>query len=80
MLFLFVLYSRVFTKHTENIIFLFFEKDHSLIFYLKRYIMFSGKQKTLLIIQEIPYYSIIYFGDTIFSEHLEKKTVVFGAV
>ena len=42
--------------------------------------MFSGKQKTFLIIQEIPYYSIIYFGDTIFSEHLEKKTVVFGAV
>ena len=64
----------LFLPSTQKIsyIYVFFEKDHSFIFYLKRNIMFSGKRKTFLIIQEISYYSVICFGDTIFSEHLEK--------
>ena len=65
-------YTPVFLPNTQKIsyFYVFFEKDHSFVFYFS----FSEKRKAFLIIQEIPYYSIIYFGDTIFSEHLEKKT------
>ena len=73
----------IFSKHLKKIsyFYVFFEKDH-LSFSAERIrSYFPGKKiSSFLMIQEGSYASIICFGKTIFSEHLEKENMVFSVV
>ena len=73
----------LFRTFEENIIFpcIFFEKDHLFFFHLKNKIIFSGKRS--IIFPDNTTWIIFqcnFIGKTIFSEHLEKKNLVFFAV
>ena len=73
----------IFSKHLKKIsyFYVFFEKDH-LSFSTERVRSYFPGKKLLsfLMIQEVSYSSIIFFGKTIFSEHLEKENMVFSVV
>ena len=75
----------IFSEHLKNISYfhVFFGETSSFIFRLKKNIIFWGKRNTVssfLMIQEKSYSNAIFLGKIIFSEHLEKKYMIFRAV
>ena len=72
----------IFTEYSENIMFprTFWERS-SFIFRLRSKVIFLGEKiPFFLIIKERSYSSVIFFGNTVFSEHLEKESMAFRVV